>query len=374
MRRAASFVLALGLAIITVFSATSAFAGTVTLGITGAGQRAYYVGIGGTAHYLDGWVYNGGDPGNNCIDIVITAAAKNSSDTTLTTVTGPLPVHALNAGNSQFFHMMVYPPSGTDHWDMKVTGASTTAGYLGSAPVWTRTTDAAGRRIYSADFLTGTSSISSLIVAGKEDANTVNDAGSADFLNSMTDFSHANAAYGPGRTLHMQLVGLAPTALPFIFRWGGATWVPYTPMPVQRFYNMRNGTHFYTADPDEAARVAATLSHIYSYDGPAYRVNTSNPSNMRRLYRFYNLANGSHFYTVDESERDYVLTMPELYSYDGPAYSVSTFRWFSAPVFRFYNRRSGTHFYTADFTERNRIVATLADIYAYEGVGYYLAY
>jgi len=374
MRRAVSYSLAVGLAVVALCSATIASAGTVELSITGAGQRAYYVGIGGTAHYLDGWVYNGGDPGNNCVDIVVRAAAKNSSETTLTTVTSPLPVHVLNAGNSQFFHVQVHPPSGTDHWDMTVTGSSTTAWYLGSTPVWTRTTGADGRRIYSADFSTGTGSIASLIVAGNEDANTVNDAASADFLDSMTDLSHASGVYGPGRTLHMQVTGLAPTALPFIFRWAGATWVPYTPMPVQRFYNTRNGTHFYTADPDEAARVAATLSHIYSYDGPAYRVNTGNPSNMRTLYRFYNVPNGSHFYTTDESERDYVLTMPALYSYDGPAYKVSTFRWFSRPVYRFYHRRNGTHFYTADLSERNRVIATLADTYAYEGVGYYLAY
>ena len=28
---------------------------------------------------------------------------------------------------------------------------------------------------------------------------------------------------------------------------------------------------------------------------------------MRPLYRFYNRRNGSHFYTVDQAERDYVI-------------------------------------------------------------------
>jgi hypothetical protein len=378
MRRSASFVLVLGVAIVTMCSAAVAFAGVVDLQITGAGQRAYYVGLGGTAHYLDGWVYNRADFGNNCTDIVVTAVAKNSSDVALATLMSPLPIHVLNAHTSQFFHLQVYPPAGTDHWDMSVTGASTAAAYLGSFPVWSRTTDATGRRTYSANFLTGSGSISSLIAAGKEDANTIDDPDFSDgatFLNSMTDLSHAKAAYGPGRTLPMRLVGLRTTALPFVFQQGWATWVEYTPQVVQRFYNKRNGSHFYTADPDEAGRVATTLSHIYSYDGPAYRLNTSNPSNMRPLYRFYNRRNGSHFYTVDPAERDLVIaTLASTYSYDGPAYSVSTFQWFSKPVYRFYNRISGTHFYTADLSEANRVMTTLAATYTYEGIGYFLAY
>jgi hypothetical protein len=375
MKRSAWFALTIGVAIFILFSSAIAFAGDVELGITGPEQRAYYVGIGETAHYLDGWVYNGGDPGNNCTDIAVTAVAKNSSDVALTALISPLPVHVLNAGSSQPFHLQVYPPTGTAHWDMSVTGASTTAIYRGSVTVWGRTTDAAGRRVYTADFSTGSSSISSLIVAGKESGNTVNDVGTAFFLNSMTDLSHADAAYGPGRTLPMQLVGLRSTALPFIFQQGEACWVSYTPKAVQRFYNKRNGSHFYTADPDEAGRVAATLSHIYSYDGPAYRLNTSNPSNMRPLYRFYNRRNGSHFYTVDQAERDRVIaTLASTYSYDGPAYSVSTFQWYSKPVYRFYNRISGTHFYTADLAEATRVGTTLTATYNYEGIGYFLAY
>lgn len=374
MRHAASCALALGLALVTVFSAGTACAGNVDLGITGPAQRTYYVGIGGTAHYLDGWVYNWADFGNNCTDIVVTALAKNSSGTTLMTITSPLPVHVLSSHRSEFFHVQVYPPTGTHHWDMSVTGASTTANYLGANPVWSRSTDGAGRRIYTATISTGSNSISSPMAAGCEDANDVNDADSADFLDSSTDVAHAGTAYGPGRTVSLRLVGLNPTALPFLFQQGEACWVPYTPQVVQRFYNTRNGTHFYTADADEAARVAATLSHIYSYDGPAYRVNTTDPSNLHPLYRFYNLANGSHFYTVDEEERDYVLTMPSLYSYDGPAYSVSTFRWFSKPVYRFYNWSNGTHFYTADTAERDRVIAELGETYHYEGIGYYLAY
>ena len=43
-------------------------------------------------------------------------------------------------------------------------------------------------------------------------------------------------------------------------------------LDVYRFYNMRTGTHFYTADPAEKANVIATLGAVYHYEGVAYYV------------------------------------------------------------------------------------------------------
>jgi hypothetical protein len=39
---------------------------------------------------------------------------------------------------------------------------------------------------------------------------------------------------------------------------------------VYRFYNIRTGTHFYTANSDERDQVQATLGHIYQYEGEAF--------------------------------------------------------------------------------------------------------
>mgnify|MGYP001460988642 CR=1 FL=1 len=43
-------------------------------------------------------------------------------------------------------------------------------------------------------------------------------------------------------------------------------------MPVYRFYNKANGSHFYTVSAEERDTVIANLSHIYSYEGVAYFV------------------------------------------------------------------------------------------------------
>ena len=56
--------------------------------------------------------------------------------------------------------------------------------------------------------------------------------------------------------------------------WDLAFYVHVTPpsVPVYRFYNAALGTHFYTASAAEKATVEATLSHIYTYEGPAFYI------------------------------------------------------------------------------------------------------
>ena len=78
---------------------------------------------------------------------------------------------------------------------------------------------------------------------------------------------------------------------------------PMTATTVYRFYNKKNGSHFYTASPAEKASVEANLSAIYRYEGVAYKVNNANPVNSQPLYRFYNKKNGSHFYTANAAEK-----------------------------------------------------------------------
>ena len=74
--------------------------------------------------------------------------------------------------------------------------------------------------------------------------------------------------------------------------------------PVYRFYNKRNGSHFYTSSEAEKHSVVEELSKTYSLDGVAYHVLASYPT---PLYRFYNKTNGSHFYTASEAEKSRVM-------------------------------------------------------------------
>lgn len=77
--------------------------------------------------------------------------------------------------------------------------------------------------------------------------------------------------------------------------------------PLFRFYNRKNGSHFYTSSSSERDMVLSQWSNIYQYDGETYKVTPHAQSGKTPVYRFYNRRNGSHFYTSSPEERDTVL-------------------------------------------------------------------
>lgn len=144
------------------------------------------------------------------------------------------------------------------------------------------------------------------------------------------------------------------------------------PMAIYRFYNVTNGTHFYTPSAAERDAVIARWPSIFTYEGVAYRTNPRR--SVQPLYRFYNRVSKTHFYTASASERNAVIaTWPGVFTYEGETYGVST-----APaagsiaVYRFYNPRSGGHFYTSSIDERNAVIAKWPGVYSYEGVAFWL--
>jgi len=151
-----------------------------------------------------------------------------------------------------------------------------------------------------------------------------------------------------------------------LFQWSGDLNLVY------RFYNPKNGTHFFTATEAEKANVIANLIHIYQYEGPAYRIDPA--MNADPIWRFYKPSTGTHFYTADPVEKDRVqATMAGMYTYEGPAYEVSrTSGPGYMPVWRFFRPSTGTHLYTADPNEANTINTTLRHLYSLDGIAFYV--
>lgn len=144
--------------------------------------------------------------------------------------------------------------------------------------------------------------------------------------------------------------------------------------PVYRFYNLKNGSHFYTRSETERYTVITKWPTVYRFEGPAYSLETTDPANSMPLYRFYNRRNGSHFYTPSESEKQTVMARwGSTYSFEGVAYYVSLTPEGCSPVYRFYNTRNGSHFYTISAYERDMVMAKWPTIFTYEGIGYYVA-
>jgi len=144
------------------------------------------------------------------------------------------------------------------------------------------------------------------------------------------------------------------------------------PLPLYRFYNNKTGTHFYTASEAERDSVQAHLASTYTLEGVAFAIDAASPQNDAPLYRFFNVRTGTHFYTASEAEKDTLIaTLPKVYHYDGPVCDVSLTSAGAQPVYRFYDFKRDVHFYTASTSERDSIVAHLGYIYRYEGVAYY---
>ncbi len=142
--------------------------------------------------------------------------------------------------------------------------------------------------------------------------------------------------------------------------------------PVYRFYNFANNTHFFTPSLDEANMVIATWSNIFRYEGIAYYTNPAN--NTQPLYRFYNRNSRSHFYTASLEEANTIVARySNVFTYDGLTYAVNVAPVAgSSPVYRFYNLRNGSHFFTISAQEADMVIATWPTVYRYEGPAFWV--
>ncbi len=142
--------------------------------------------------------------------------------------------------------------------------------------------------------------------------------------------------------------------------------------PVYRFYNLNNGTHFFTASAAERDTVIKRWPRVFQYEGVAYSTETT--AGAQPLYRFYNTRSASHFYTTSLAEANTVTAKwSDVFVAEGPAYSVASGEAAnSTAVYRFYNKKSGSHFYTASAQERDTVIARWPGVYQYEGVAFYV--
>jgi len=166
--------------------------------------------------------------------------------------------------------------------------------------------------------------------------------------------------------------------------------IAYDAMPVFRFFQYEQGFHFYTADENEKEviierSIDGELS--YELESVAFRVLDSDRDSLTGesiesalpVYRFFNRDTGSHLYTMDENERDYISNELSNYSFDGINYyafesepqDIET-----VPLYRMYNTTSGSHLFTTDSNEfntiRNSSDFSHFNVEGNEGVTYYV--
>ena len=139
--------------------------------------------------------------------------------------------------------------------------------------------------------------------------------------------------------------------------------------PVVRFYNERTGTHFYTIDDAERDQVLR-LYPWFDYEGVQFYAYKTQVTGSQPVYRFFNSSTGTHFYTIVPDERDYVLLHFPVFAYEGPVYyAMNKSMAGSEDLYRFFNTRTGAHFYTTSGPERDHVKATWP-WFTFEGVAY----
>lgn len=148
---------------------------------------------------------------------------------------------------------------------------------------------------------------------------------------------------------------------------------------VYRFWSEQNRHHFLTADPVEARAVMDNYtSWEWSFEGPSFTVYpvASCPVDASPIYRFWSEQNRSHFYTIDEGEKNYILSAfaPSQWKLEGAVYcAYKTQKAGSIPLYRFWSEQNRGHFYTIDEGEKNYVINSFSDFeWRYENIAYYV--
>jgi hypothetical protein len=145
---------------------------------------------------------------------------------------------------------------------------------------------------------------------------------------------------------------------------------------VYRFWSPITGRHFYTIDGAEKNKLIDTYSDVWTFEGPVfYAWATPYDSGMAPVYRFWSGSSNSHFYTIRESEKTKLINLySHVWTYEGVAfyaYAPGGQPSDVSPVYRFWKPSDNTHFYTIDPTERDKLVTQYSAIYTFEGIAFY---
>lgn len=142
-------------------------------------------------------------------------------------------------------------------------------------------------------------------------------------------------------------------------------------IPIYRFFNTANLTHFYTASPLERDRVRSSMLQ-YNYEGIAFYAYLDAKTGATGLERFFNSKTGAHFYTINADEAANVRANNPTYSDEGKSwYANIEVAEGSTAMYRFYNRLTETHFYTISAAERDSLLGAPSATYHYDGLAYY---
>jgi len=146
--------------------------------------------------------------------------------------------------------------------------------------------------------------------------------------------------------------------------------------PVYRFWSPALAGHFYTIQPAERDKLIENYCDVWTYEGTAFcAFQTDIVPGTSPVYRFWSERLESHFYTIDETERDKLIKdYGATWIYEGAAfyaYAQGDQPKDTCPVYRFWSDALGGHFYTINETERDKLLQKYPKTWTYEGIAWY---
>ncbi|MCF7837804.1 MAG: hypothetical protein K9N49_04170 [Candidatus Marinimicrobia bacterium] len=142
---------------------------------------------------------------------------------------------------------------------------------------------------------------------------------------------------------------------------------------VYRFWSPVNQTHFFTQSKTERDFIMGQWPDGWHYEGLAWYAYPEAAPDSAPVHRFWSPVNQTHFFTISEAEKDYIIAhWPTAWTYEGVAWYAHPAPTAGAtPVYRFYSPVNATHFFTISEAEKDYIIANWRGIWTYEGIAYY---
>lgn len=146
--------------------------------------------------------------------------------------------------------------------------------------------------------------------------------------------------------------------------------------PVYRFWSDKFQNHFYTISNDEKNFIQSTYpDDVWHFETLSMYAFQKQIVGSKPVYRFWSDKYQSHFYTISETEKNFLLTnySQNIWKYEGVAwFAFDEWNNGTFPVYRFWNPNNNAHFYTANETEKDFIQTNYPEtIWKYEGIAWY---
>ncbi len=158
---------------------------------------------------------------------------------------------------------------------------------------------------------------------------------------------------------------------------GGGGTGPQPDVAVYRFWSPSLSSHFYTTNEQEKDGLINNPASAWIYEGVAYHAfSTAAVPALKPVYRFWSDSQGSHFYTINEQEKDGIIRdYAYAWTFEGVAfyaYPEGQQPAGTLPVYRFWSPAVSRHFYTISEEEKQGIVDKYSfNIWTLEGIAWY---